>query len=314
MNLMKYRWLFVGIFTLTMILAVSFWVGLGLNKGVDFEGGTNIRFPLASNNITSDQVEKVLTTSPELKGIRSLKLSSPQPYSYVDGQGNQRYGVLVHTRFLNKTDQKAVISALESAYGSAKDSKGLDVYGVDPFFGKELLRNAFWAIILSWLLILVYIWFRFEFVSGVAGVIALIHDVLVVVGVFALLHKEVNATFVAAALTIIAYSIHDTIVIFDRIRENLRFRRKGESFSDVVNYSLLQTIRRSLNTSFVVILSILVLYLVGGPSIRDFCLALLVGITSGTYSSIFVAPPIWAVYKDWQERKSIGKIATANAK
>ena len=157
--------------------------------------------------------------------------------------------------------------------------------------------------------------FRFEFKSGVAGVIALIHDVLFVIGVFALLRKEISATFVAAILTIIGYSINDTIVIFDRIRENLQFRKKDESFESVVNLSILQTMRRSLNTSITTVLAILALYFVGGPAIKEFCLALIIGVTAGSYSSIFVASPLWVVWRNWEEKKRLkGKVAAAGTK
>lgn len=312
MNLMKYRMVFVGVFIVTMILGVVAWMQFGLNPGVDFTGGTNIRFPV-NKTVTTAEVEKALDT-PELKRL-NLKLTSPQPYDYVDSKGNQRYGVLVHTRFLNKGEQKLVLGALETAFGKAEDSGGLDIYGVDPFIGNEMLRNAFYAVILSCILIMIYVGFRFEFKSGVASVIALVHDVLVLLGAFAIMQKEINATFIAAVLTIIGYSINDTIVVFDRIRENARFRRKGEGFDVVVNDSILQTLRRSLATGFSTILATMALYLLGSPSIKDFCLAMIIGMLSGTYSSIFVASPIWAVWKNWEERKSMApKTAAAGTK
>ena len=264
MNLLKYRWLNIGILFTVLIAAIVSWAVLGLNLGVDFTGGTNIRFPV-NRAVTSTEVEEALST-PELQKL-DLKLSSPQPYSYIDAEGNQKYGVLVHTRFLTAEEQKSVVGTLEKTFGSLTDGgAGLDIYGVDPLIGKELVSNTIIAVIISCFLILVYVAFRFEFKSGVAGVIALIHDVLFVIGVFALLRKEISATFVAAILTIIGYSINDTIVIFDRIRENLQFRKKDESFESVVNLSILQTMRRSLNTS----IDGLALLLRGRPALK-FC-------------------------------------------
>ncbi|HOQ23133.1 MAG TPA: protein translocase subunit SecF [Bacillota bacterium] len=313
MNLLKYRWLNIGILFTVLIAAIVSWAVLGLNLGVDFTGGTNIRFPV-NRAVTSTEVEEALST-PELQKL-DLKLSSPQPYSYIDAEGNQKYGVLVHTRFLTAEEQKSVVGTLEKTFGSLTDGgAGLDIYGVDPLIGKELVSNTIIAVIISCFLILVYVAFRFEFKSGVAGVIALIHDVLFVIGVFALLRKEISATFVAAILTIIGYSINDTIVIFDRIRENLQFRKKDESFESVVNLSILQTMRRSLNTSITTVLAILALYFVGGPAIKEFCLALIIGVTAGSYSSIFVASPLWVVWRNWEEKKRLkGKVAAAGTK
>jgi preprotein translocase subunit SecF len=303
MNLMKYRLLYLGIFAVIIVASIVSWSVMGLNRGVDFEGGTDIRFPL-SQKVTTPQVVEALST-PELDEL-NLKLAAPQPYDYVDSQGNQRFGVLVHTRFLNNAEQKLVISALENSFGAVDGNGGeLDVYGVDPLIGNEMLGNAFLALILACVLILVYIAIRFEFKSGVAGIVAIIHDVLAVVGIFALLQKQVDASFVAAILTIVGYSINDTIVVFDRIRENLKFRRKGETIDEVVNTSILQTIRRSLNTSITTVLAILVLYLVGSPSIKEFCLALIIGLTAGTYSSVFVASPLWAAWKNWEDRRKM---------
>lgn len=307
MNLVKYRKLFLAISVVAVLFSVTAWCIKGLNYGVDFTGGTNIRFPL-SQEVTSTEVIEVLATDGLVE--LDLKPTPPQPYSYVDSQGHQRYGVLVHTRFLNKEEQNLVVSALEEAFGRVSAGDGLDIYSVDPLIGEELLGNALKALIIAGLLILGYIAFRFEFKSGVVGLLALLHDVVIVIGLFTILHKEIDATFIAALLTILGYSINATIVVFDRIRENLRFRKKGQTYDDLVNLSILQTMRRSLNTSVTTALAILVLYLVGSPSIKNFCLVMLVGITVGTYSSIFVTGPLWALWKGLEEKKGFsGKTA-----
>lgn len=307
MNLVKYRKLFLAISVVAVLFSVTAWCIKGLNYGVDFTGGTNIRFPL-SQEVTSTEVIEVLATDGLVE--LDLKPTPPQPYSYVDSQGHQRYGVLVHTRFLNKEEQNLVVSALEEAFGRVSAGDGLDIYSVDPLIGEELLGNALKALIIAGLLILGYIAFRFEFKSGVVGLLALLHDVVIVIGLFTILHKEIDATFIAAFLTILGYSINATIVVFDRIRENLRFRKKGQTYDDLVNLSILQTMRRSLNTSVTTALAILVLYLVGSPSIKNFCLVMLVGITVGTYSSIFVTGPLWALWKGLEEKKGFsGKTA-----
>ena len=308
MNLLKYRWLFVGIFLFIMVASILLifanpynnWgtkPGSSLNLGVDFTGGTKIYFPVPKP-VSSDEVTAVL------KGIDlpDFKYNPPQPNQYIDTTGKTQHQVMVYTRFLNDTEQEVVVKALEAKFGKAEQSQGLDVTRVNPFIGKELVDNAIKAVLIASLLMLVYIWIRFELISGIAAIVALLHDSLFVLGVFALFGKEINATMIAAILTVVGYSINDTIVVFDRIRENVRGKRKDVTFVDIANDSILQTFRRSLNTSFTTVLAVLVLFVVV-PNIREFCFALIVGITAGTYSSIFVASPIWAVYKDWQEKK-----------
>jgi preprotein translocase subunit SecF len=316
MDLMKYRWLFVGIFLATMGLSLFFlfanpnngWgtKGSPLNLGIDFTGGTKIYFPVP-REVSSDEVTAILKKI----DLPDFKFNAPQPTHYIDSTGVERHQVLVYTRFLNDAEQEIVLGALEAKYGKPGPGQGLDITRVDPFIGKELVNNALTAVLIAAALMLIYIWFRFELVSGFAAIFALLHDALLVMGVFALFGKEVNATMIAALLTILGYSINDTIVVFDRIRENVKYKQRDTPFVEVANDSILETFRRSLNTSFTTVLAILVLYLVV-PNIREFCFALIVGITSGTYSSIFVASPIWAVYKDWQERKKLSrKVATA---
>ncbi|HYH04574.1 MAG TPA: protein translocase subunit SecF [Bacillota bacterium] len=315
MNLMKHRWTFIAIFLTTMIASVAFlfvnpyngWgskPGSALNLGVDFTGGTKIYYPL-SKPVASDDVVKVMET---IK-LPNFKYNPPQPNQYIDSKGVVRYQVLIYTRFLNDTEQEVVLKALEAKYGKATVNQGLDITRVNPFIGKELVNNAIIAVILASVLMMIYIWWRFEFMSGLSAVIALLHDVLVVLGLFAFFGKEVNANLIAALLTILGYSINDTIVVFDRIRENMKFRHKDVSLLEVTNDSIVQTFRRSLYTGFTSLLAVLVLYITV-PNIRDFCFAMIVGITSGTYSSIFVASPAWAVYKEWQEKKKLaGKTA-----
>ena len=306
MNLMKYRWIFVGIFIATIVLSITFifinpyngWgtkPGSSLNLGIDFTGGTKIYFPL-DKAVSSDEVAEVL----DKINLPDFKYNPPQPNHYVDSYGNMQYQVIVYTRFLNDAEQNMVVKALEGEFGKA--DQGLDITRVDPLIGKEMLKNSLNAVLVAALLMLVYIWFRFELLSGVAAIITLLHDSLIVLGIFGLLGKEVNSTMIAALLTIVGYSINDTIVVFDRIRENQRNKRRETSFVELVNNSILETFRRSMNTSLTTLLTICVLFVMV-PNIQELCFALLVGLTAGTYSSLFVASPIWAVVKDWQDKK-----------
>jgi preprotein translocase subunit SecF len=182
---------------------------------------------------------------------------------------------------------------------------------VGPTAGKQLQRQAGLATLYSLIGMLVYLWFRFELIYGVAAVVAVFHDTLITVGAFSLTNQEITLTVIAAILTLIGYSMNDTIVVFDRIRENLALSRR-ESLTDVVNRSINQTLSRTVISSGLTFLTVLSLLLFGGPVLRGFSFALTVGIVIGTYSSIAVAAPMLVAYQDW--RKSKGKAATLPAK
>lgn len=298
---MKYKNLFVSIAVVAMILSIVVWAVKGLNFGIDFTGGTSIRYPL-TEKVTSTEVLAALNT-PEIQALY-LELSPPQPFSYFDAEsGTQKHGVLIQTRFINQEEEELVLNALSTAFGLLETDSTLQINQVEPIIGKEMLLNAMYAVVIAWVLMLIYIAIRFEFKSGVASLVALLHDVLFIIGVFALLGKEINMNFVAAALTIIGYSINNTIVIFDRVRENMRYKKRSETYAEIVNLSLLQSLRRCLNTAVSTVLAVLVLYLFGSPAIRDFMLALLIGLTVGTYSSAFLATPLWAIWKTAEENK-----------
>ncbi len=177
---------------------------------------------------------------------------------------------------------------------------------VGPLIGADLIRSSAILIVIGELFILAYLWLRFGFRFGTAAIVALLHDVILVVGTFAILGfffgLEFDALFVTALLTIIGFSVHDTIVVFDRIREN-RIRHAGESFGHIVNHSILQTVARSIITSLTVVVTLGALLLLGPPTIRTFTLALLLGVVSGTYSSIFNASQILVAWNEWDTRR-----------
>lgn len=301
MNLMKYKNLFVSIAVVAMILSIVVWAVKGLNFGIEFTGGTSIRYPLAEK-VTSTEVLAALNT-PEIQAL-DLELSPPQPYSYFDAEsGTQKHGVLIQTRFITQVEEELILNALSAAFGLLEADSALQINQVEPIIGKEMLLNAMYAVMIAWALMLIYIAIRFEFKSGVTSLVGLLHDVLIIIGVFALLGKEIDMNFVAAALTIIGYSINNTIVIFDRIRENMRYKKRSETYVEIVNLSLLQSLRRCLNTAVSTVLPVLVLYLIGSPAINNFMLALLIGLTVGTYSSAFLATPLWAIWKTAEENK-----------
>ncbi len=207
-----------------------------------------------------------------------------------------------------------MVAALEDALGPIESQRSLTTVG--PVVSSDLIQQALILIVVGSLGIMFWITYRFRDVKfGVTALVTVVHDVIVVVGTFALLgtffHIQIDALFVTAMLTVIGFSVHDTIVVFDRIREN-RARHAGEPFAEVVNHSILQTFARSVMTSFTIVLTLLALFLFGGSAIRDFVLALLLGIVSGTYSSIFNAAPILVVWQEWDDRRH-GRAASTRA-
>jgi preprotein translocase subunit SecF len=204
------------------------------------------------------------------------------------------------------------VEALQAHYNNPFDpTKGVKVDVVGPTVGHQLVRQALLATLYSLLGMLVYLWFRFQLIYGVAAVVACFHDTLITVGFFALTGQEISLTVIAAILTLIGYSMNDTIVVFDRIRENLALSRR-EGLADVVNRSINQTLSRTVLTSGLTFLTVLSLFLFGGPVLRGFSFALVVGVLIGTYSSIAVAAPMLVAYQDW--RKSRGKAVSLPAK
>jgi preprotein translocase SecF subunit len=210
------------------------------------------------------------------------------------------------------TEFRELQTALEARFGAAETPQ---VTTVGPLIGSELIRTSIILIAVGELFILGYLWLRFGFRFGTAAILALLHDVIVVVGIFAMLGfffgVEFDALFVTALLTIIGFSVHDTIVVFDRIREN-RIRHAGEPFGAIVNHSILQTIGRSISTSLTVVVTLAALLLLGPVTIRTFTLALLIGIVSGTYSSIFNASQLLVAWYEWDAKRK-ARVGAARA-
>lgn len=277
-------------------IGVIAWAIGGLKLGVDFAGGSELQLHF-DRPVTARQVQSALAQA----GFRDAKA--------IVGEGNL---VFIRTREISADEKESMKRALASL-GTPQEQSFTQVGGI---VSKEQTRNALIAIILSEALILLYLAVRFAiggiregFKFGVAAVIALVHDVLVLVGTFSIMGKlrgwEVDALFVTAMLTLIGFSVHDTIVVFDRIRENLRNRTRGETFHDIANKSILQTFARSINTSLTVILTLVALLVLGSPVVRLFTIALLVGIITGTYSSIFNAAPIVTWWEEVAERRGL---------
>jgi len=220
----------------------------------------------------------------------------------VDFRDKTKGGVLASIDDLKGTVPDTVVAALKGDFFTSEFGvRNVEIVG--PQVGEQLRSRALWAIGLSLLGMLVYLWFRFELIYGVAAVVAVFHDTLITVGAFSLLNKEISLTVVAAILTLTGYSMNDTIVVFDRIRENVKLLRR-EPLAEIVNRSINQTLSRTILTSGLTFLTVLSLYLFGGEVLHGFSLALVIGILIGTYSSIAVAAPMLVAYQDWRLQKS----------
>ncbi|WP_288312691.1 protein translocase subunit SecF [uncultured Selenomonas sp.] len=272
----------------------------GFNFGIDFTGGTIIDLKFAQP-VTIAEVRTSLAkygldgSTIQLSGAQSDVTSSED--------------VMIRTTDLEEEQRKEVMATLKQDVG---DYTVLREEKVGATIGGELITNALEALVISWALIILYVAYRFEWKFGVAAVLALIHDILIVLSVFSLTQRQIDSSFIAALLTIVGYSINDTIVIFDRIRENLRlhFRRNGD-VNALVNTSVYQTLTRSLYTVFTVLFTTFALYFFGGETTKDFAFALLVGFSVGCYSSIFIASPLWIVFRGWSEKRRAAKVAAA---
>ncbi len=234
---------------------------------------------------------------------------SPTQYEAVarqilDFRDKTEGGVLKSIDDLKAVVPTPVVDALkQDFYTSNFGVKG--GYVVGPQVGSQLKQQAWLAVIFSLIGMLVYLWFRFELIYGLAAVVAVFHDTLITVGAFSLTNTEISLTVIAAILTLVGYSMNDTIVVFDRIRENVKLMRR-ESLAEIVNRSINQTLSRTILTSGLTFLTVLSLYLFGGEVLRGFSFALVIGILIGTYSSIAVAAPMLVAYQDWRSKKTAG--------
>ena len=300
------KWYFLGfslIFSVAGVLSMAFWHHLPL--GVDFKGGTQITVHFDKLN------EADVRAALDRAGVRDF---GTQRISNTEGQqgSDELISLPLSTASDSAHDQgrAEVENALTANYhDSSFTVQAVDIVG--PTAGKQLQRQAWLATIYSLIGMLIYLWFRFELIYGVAAVVAVFHDTLITVGAFSLTNPEISLTVIAAILTLIGYSMNDTIVVFDRIRENLATNRR-ESLSDVVNRAINQTLSRTVLTSGLTFLTVLSLYAFGGEVLHGFSFALVVGILIGTYSSIAVAAPMLVAYQDW--RASRGKNVTLPAK
>ncbi len=317
--------LWFGISLALILIGLGSWAAFGLNLGIDFRGGGQFQYHIPYNKRPQAGQEVRLLEQAraalEAKGFRSVK---PQ----VAGGNTLVINTPASSQSELQGQERRISEALTPLFKDGRDAQGqvdeMRVEGrqfVGPVVGKELKNNAVKGVLIGVALIALWIYIRYNFAGdglryAVAGIVALVHDVLVLIGLFALIGKidprvEIDAPFIAALLTVVGYSINDSVVIFDRLRENLKLRRK-ESFNKVVNDSLLETMSRSINTGMTVLIMLFALLWFGGESIYNFVLAMLVGIASGLYSSIFNASMVLTAWHASDERKRVqGRIGSS---
>ncbi|MEB3195579.1 MAG: protein translocase subunit SecF [Candidatus Sericytochromatia bacterium] len=256
--------------------------GSPLRLGIDFTGGTLAQLTF----------EKTVTA----QEVKSLVSKAGHPDSQVQIADNKT--ALIRTKAMSTEQRQQLLDAVQKEMGAFKADR---FETVGPTIGKELLLNSMSAVALTLLGIIGYVSFRYQFDFAMCAIAALLHDVVFILGVFAILgiflHVEVDSLFVTAVLTVVGFSVHDTIIIYDRIRENMRTAGKRDTFDDVANRSIKQTLARSINTSLTVCLTLLAMLLFGGETVRWFVLAMLLGIVAGTYSSIFNASQLLSVWR-----------------
>ncbi|MFD1177065.1 protein translocase subunit SecF [Paenibacillus puldeungensis] len=282
-HLSKYFYTTSIVLTIAGIICLSLF---GLNYSVDFKAGSNVDISL-SKPLTADQVKPILKQIGAEDGVISA--------------GKDRMTIRFPATLSEDNDKKLKDEVLK-----LDDKASFEVNTVDPEMAKELARNAMWSVLFASIGIIIYVSIRFEWRFAIAAIVALLHDAFLVISVFSLLRLEVDLTFITAVLTIIGYSINDTIVIFDRIRENLRFgkQKTRQDLINLVNQSIAQTIMRSIYTALTVFVAAFFLFLLGGESIRMFSLAMVIGLLFGAYSSIFIASPLWFALKSRQKNKT----------
>lgn len=268
------------------------WVKTGspLNLGIDFRGGSVIT--LTCQN------------SPDAQKVRGIVVNIGYKDAIVQEAKGNKVIIKINAQSVSPDDVTKIVNEVDKLYKVNKDAT--QITSIAPVIGSELMRNGAIALGLALLFVLFYISVRFEFKIAAATVLALFHDILVTLGMLSLLKVEINAPFIGAFLAIITYSVEDTVVVMDRLREKLKFKSR-ETFREIVNKSITEVWVRSMNTSITTMFSSLALVIFGGPTLRDFSMTLLFGLTSGTYSSIYIASPLLILFKGETVKEEIAK-------
>lgn len=298
----KYSKIWLTISAIIAIASIAVLLKWGLKPGIDFTGGSLLEVSFSKARPAVTEVHDFLATDLSLKD------------SVIQGSGELKY--IIRTEFLTEDQHQLALKQMRARYQTTDNTVREERFEtIGASVSKQLRTRALWAIILVNLGIIIYVTYAFRKVSrpvaswkyGALAILALIHDILLVMGVFSVLGHyygvEVDIAFVVALLIVLGFSVHDSIVVYDRTRENL-LRHANESFADTINAGLNQTLMRSINTTMTTVLTLLALYFWGGATIHNFVLALLIGFTTGAYSSIFIATPMLVVVERWQRKSA----------
>ena len=308
-HVVKFRWLWMALSALLLLPGIIVMIHaaitsenhLPLKVGIDYTGGTVIQYDTKQK--IENQVVSTLRTNLEQNGIKNPSLQ-------IINDNNNSDILSIRTKFIDEKDNKTVDSITKVVKSKYSNAELISSSSVGPTLGNELFKNSLIALSLACLGIIVYLSIRFKLDFAIAAILALIHDVIFVVGAFGILsyffNVEIDGLFITALLTVIGFSVHDTIVVFDRIRENLRYYAKKMTFGEIVDASVSQTLARSINTSLTTLITLLALYFFGGVTTKYFILAMILGIAIGTYSSIFFASML---IDFWEDKKNQPKHA-----
>ncbi|MFZ5825328.1 MAG: protein translocase subunit SecF [Bacillota bacterium] len=299
---MKYakNWLvFSVVLTLASLLALG---TVGLNKGIDFTGGVlmDVQF---EKQLTLDEVRDSVSKA---IGTGNIQVQNAEVKGAESPEASEFF---IRMPELNE-EQRDALSAALTELGT---HKVIGEDGVSASVSSELAQRAILAIAIAALLQVIYITIRFQFKFGITAVLALLHDVVITLGLMAIFRVQINSAFVAAILTVLGYSMNDTVVVIDRIRENLNNRRRGENLEEMTTRSMQEVVTRSLFTGVSVQMMLISMLIWGGDSVWDFAMTLLIGITAGTYSSIFIAAALWLFWAQWDEKRKKSMAKTARA-
>lgn len=326
--ILKKKWIFLGIAGVLMLASIASIAIQGFNLDSDFAGGITVTYEIKDNFDTNEITQITDTALGSDRSPAAVQRSGENEVIIKFGY-DQNLETEADRANFSMEKVSAITKALQEKYdpenvgkdvdesanndstqaentenGDNRDNAAADAKVVlksqdiiSPSTGRDLARSALWMSVLACIAILVYVTFRFEFTSGAVAVIALIHDVLVLMGIYSVLRISVDTNFIAAILTVLGYSINNTIVIMDRIRENTRHARK-ESYAQIADKSILETMTRSINTTVTTLLTIGMVYILGVASIQKFSLPIIIGIVIGFYSSVFCSGALWATWKD----------------
>ncbi len=313
-HVVKYRWWWMALTTILLVpgiiamiySSVTYQNHAPMKVGIDYTGGTILQYGIEEKVTNKDltQIREKL----EDKGIENpyLQILNVNNDQQKNTKSEIQSIISVRTKFIDKdsNDGETIMLVMSDQY---KNPELMSVSSVGPTMGKELFKNSLIALTLAFLGIVAYLSFRFRFDYALAAILGVLHDVIFVCGVFSILglvyNVQIDGLFITAILTVIGFSVHDTIVVFDRIRENLRYYSKKMSFGDIVDASVNQTLTRSINTSLTTLITLLALYLWGGVTTRDFVLAMILGIVIGTYSSIFFCSMLVDFWNDKNKKQ-----------